>query len=284
MSPEAHVDLGCLRDNVREYHEKAPVPIRAHIKGHRTVEIARLQMAAGACGIAVTRVSGTSAYLDAGIGDVVVAWPWRDPALLGRFAALATRCRLSFHVDAAETIPLLGEAAARHGVTLGVRVQADAPYPMAIARLAAATPGLTLDGVTGYEPAGATRAHAERLVELAEGIRRAGLPCPVVALGGTTAADVVVPGITELGAGAYALRDAGLAALGWCALGSVAISVADPDLLEGCGQPWHPEPYVRRGGRLLPTHVCPLILRVAALRTSTGERWTVLNGADGGQG
>jgi D-serine deaminase-like pyridoxal phosphate-dependent protein len=280
VSPEAYVDVGRLRENVREYHEAAPVPVRAHVKGHRTAEVARLQMAAGACGVAVTRVSGTSAYLDAGIGDVVVAWPWRDPALLDRFAALATRCRLSVHVDAAETVPVLSRAAARHGVTLGVRIQADAPGALTIARLAADSPGLTLDGVTGYQPI-TTKEDAERLVELAARVRRSGLPCPVVALGGTPSIDVVVPGITELGAGAYALRDAGLAALGWCGLDQVAISVTDPALLEGCGQPWHPEPYVRRGGALLPVHVCPLILRVAVLRTSTGERWTVLNGEDG---
>jgi D-serine deaminase-like pyridoxal phosphate-dependent protein len=119
-----------------------------------------------------------------------------------------------------------------------------------------------------------------RLVALAEEVRGVGLSCPVVAFGGTPVVDALVPGVTELGAGAYALGDAGLAALGVMPLDRVAISVADAALLDGCGQPWHPEPGARRGDRLVPAHVCPLVLRVPELRTTEGGRWRVLNQAD----
>ncbi len=275
------VDVRLAEENIADFHARAPVPVRAHVKGHRTVELARMQMAAGACGIAVTRVAGTEAYLDAGIDDVVVAWPWRDAALLDRFVALARRCRLSLHVDDPATVRTLSDAARRHDVTAGVRA-----LSAEVAFAAAELPGVRLDGVTGYyEPGPApalasARDQALRVVALAEEVRGRGLACPVVAFGGTPVVDALVPGVTELGAGAYVLGDAGLAALGVMPLGRVAISVADAALLDGCGQPWHPEPGVRRGDRLVPAHVCPLVLRVPVLRTTKGERWRVLNGVD----
>lgn len=287
------VDVARVRKNIAAFHSRAAVPVRAHVKGHRTVEIARMQLEAGACGIAVTRPQLARPYVAAGFEDIVAAWPWRDPSVLDRFAGLAADCRLSVHVDDIETVEILSRAARRHGVRVGVRVQVDRTTDVeAIARAVESTRELTLDGVVGYqallsaedalERSASAREQAQQLVESADRLRSGGLPCPVVAFGGTPSVDALVPGITELGAGAYPLGDAGLVALGLHELDDIAVTVdpADAELMADCGQPWHPQPWVGRGDELVPSHICPLVLRVPLLHTSTGESWTVLGRED----
>jgi D-serine deaminase-like pyridoxal phosphate-dependent protein len=296
-----HVDLGRALANIARFHVRAAeraLPVRAHVKGHRTVELALEQMRAGACGIAVTRVAGTAAYIQAGIRDVVVAWPWREPALLGEFVAFAAQCRLSVHVDRPETVASLDRLAAARGARVGVRIQvgdgrqavADVPWPWieAIADEIVEARHLTLDGITHYRAittpaealhrtALASRA-ARDLAALADRLRCNGFSAEVVALGGTTTIDADLEGVTEIGAGAYALGDAGLARMGICDLDDVAVSVpaSAAHLLDGCERPWCTAPGLRLGDRLIPTHVCQLVLNATVLDCSTGERWAVI--------
>src|SRR5690606_37856877 len=123
------------------------------------------------------------------------------------------------HVDRPETITGLGAAAVERGVEVRVRIDlrhASAEAVPALGKLAADTPGVRLDGVTGYSPLetteqlrdreGVGRRYAEQVVAAAEQLRDAGLDCPVVSIGGTPTAlgAASVPGVTELCAGAYA--------------------------------------------------------------------------------
>ncbi|MFE3586343.1 hypothetical protein ACFXOY_02345 [Streptomyces niveus] len=43
-----HVDTTRIAANIAAFHARAAIPVRAHINGHRTLEIARLQQEAGA--------------------------------------------------------------------------------------------------------------------------------------------------------------------------------------------------------------------------------------------
>ncbi|WP_084955474.1 alanine racemase [Thermoactinospora rubra] len=281
MSARVTVDLGRTRANIRRFHAaaaEAGVAVRAHTKAHRTIELSRLQLEAGAVGVSVQTVNAGLALGDA--ADVVLSWPWREEWRRPLYARAAAELRsFAVHVDDAETVAGVASTAARHGVEIGLRIDlrhtpADAVLPLA--RLIEKTPGVRLDGVSGYS-APATwediedrveygRRHAVRLVEVAEAIRAEGIPCPTVCAGGTptAAGALAVPGITEITAGAYATLDGGLAAAGYCGPADVAISVADAALLDGCAQPWDPETVaVRDGERLLPAHVCPLAKRLA---------------------
>ena len=115
-------------------------------------------------------------------------------------------------------------------MTIGVLVDVDvgqgrcgvAPgdAALALARLAGATPGLELRGVMGYEGhvqpireraarEAAARASMAALVDTADRLRAAGLPCDVVSAGGTGTFDISgrIAGVTEIQAGSYALMD-----------------------------------------------------------------------------
>mgnify|MGYP003350651239 CR=1 FL=1 len=97
---------------------------------------------------------------------------------------------------------------------------------LALARRVAATPGVRLRGVMGYEghlqPI-ADRAERERkasaamadLVATARLLKDNGLPCDIVSGGGTGTYDISgrIPGVTEIQAGSYVLMDTDYARL-----------------------------------------------------------------------
>lgn len=274
------VDSQLLDQNIQRFHQQVKAAgsvTRAHLKAHRTTELAVRQVAAGAVGVAVHSAQAAFDLAAAGVTDVVVAWPWQEPWRWPLYVAAARELEyFAVHVDTADTISGLGRRAAADGVQIGIRIDlrhTPATEVLALARLADATAGVRFDGVTGYEGpetpedivdfAALGQRHAERLVAVAESIRADGIDCPVVSAGGTPTAPgaLRVEGLTEIVAGAYATLDAGLAVAGACELKDVAISVAveRADLLTSCGQPWDPESVsVMVDGRLVPSHVCPL--------------------------
>ncbi|AUG76123.1 Alanine racemase domain protein [Kitasatospora sp. MMS16-BH015] len=307
----AYVDLERLDDNLRRFHRPAAaagVQVRAHVKGHRTVEIARRQIAAGARGIAVHHAREVERYADAGVRDIVVAHSWEDPWRWELFARLADRCELTVQVASRASALGFGRAAARRSVPIGVLLElpavGDGPADLpALAREVVDQPWLRLRGITGYARINSAAEaaarhtvgvdHATGLVAAAELLRSHGLPVATVCAGGTPTAGgaLVVAGVTEVCAGAYALQDAGLAAIGVCTEEQVAVSVADAAqaaaLVAECGYPWQAADDRARwsGERCLPGHVCPVVQRVRALRPTAArpgesEEWAVMASGD----
>ena len=315
------VDLDRLERNLTRFHGHAAargVAVRAHVKGHRTVEIAVRQQRAGARGIAVTQIAQARHYAAAGIADMVVAVPWTQEWRWRLAAGFARECRLSVHVDSVAAVRGYARAAESAGSVLGIRVQLGTADDMTttpdavllgLARAAAAEPALRLDGVTGYRAVNTVgeAPHADRIgrdaaryaVRIARMVRDDGLPCPQVAVGGTPTAfgAMAVPGVTEVCAGAYALADAGMAAMGFCTPDDVAVSavvddplLADP-VLAAYPYPWQtPADYEGLGGSvppgtpLTPPHICATLLRTGTVAAYENGRldgtWRVLNDPD----
>ncbi|MFJ4434528.1 alanine racemase [Streptomyces sp. NPDC088923] len=308
---EARLDLARLDRNLARLHGRAAargVHVRAHVKGHRTAEIARRQVAAGATGIAVTQLAQARAYVAAGIDDVVIAHPWPEPWRWELIGMLARHCRASTHVNSVAAVHGLADAAERADAVLGVRVQLGTGYDatatpdaelLDIARAVTARPALRLDGVTAYqalltaeaakEPAATGRSTAAYAVRTARLLRAAGLPCPTVTVGGTPTAGgaLSVPGVTEICSGAYALNDLGMVAVGACAPDDVALTltVTDPQrcgeaarLLDAHPYPWQsaPDPYrpasaVPPHRPLSPPHICAVTPGLAAMTVYADE-------------
>lgn len=263
----AYVDVDRLERNLTRFHALAAAhgpAVRAHVKAHRTVEIARRQLRAGARGIAVNQVAQARSYVAAGITDVVIAHPWRDPWRWRLIAELARDCRVAVHVDSLESVAGLSAAAASADSVVGIRVQLGTGDDITatpddtlldLARAAAAARSLSLDGITGYQALTTAesapdreavgRAAAEYAVRSAGLLRAHGIAFRTVAVGGTPTAEgaMAVEGVTEVCSGAYALQDAGMAAIGVCAPDDVAVSVtAEPGAgdaqLDAYPYPW----------------------------------------------
>src|SRR6185312_5403003 len=127
-TPALIVDLDAFERNVRtmaEFARKAGVRLRAHAKTHKSADIARIQIAHGACGICCQKTSEAEALVNAGITDVLVSNEVTNPKMIDRLARLCVKARVIVCVDDSGNIDDLSAAAKRHGVTLECLVEID---------------------------------------------------------------------------------------------------------------------------------------------------------------
>ncbi|GLU46227.1 alanine racemase [Nocardiopsis ansamitocini] len=219
------------------------IRLRPHAKTHKSVEVARRQLAAGAHGLTVATVAEAEVFADAGVDDLFIAYPlWVDAARGARLRAVAERVRLRVGIDSGEG----ARALARHaGGThpIEVLVEVDSGHhrtgvlPQEAGRVAeqAARAGLDVRGVFtfpghSYGPGHAVPAaddEARALHLAADALRARGVQCPVVSGGSTpTAAHDTDSGLTELRPGVYVFGDAQQWELGTCTAADIALTAA----------------------------------------------------------
>src|SRR5690349_9954491 len=81
-TPALLIDLDRLEANIQRYAEiasRAGVRLRPHIKTHKTLEIAAMQLRAGAGGITAAKLSEATVFAAAGVNDIFVAYPIIGP-------------------------------------------------------------------------------------------------------------------------------------------------------------------------------------------------------------
>lgn len=249
-TPALLVDLDQLSANVRRFAEMvAPTGarLRPHIKTHKTIEIARRQLEAGASGISCAKLGEAEVYVEAGLHDIFVAYPiiGREKAL--RAAQLAQRCHLIVGVENSIGARQLSEAAQRVGATLNVRVELDSGLQRtgsapenaaALCRQILDAPGLHLDGIFTFrgasfpgapthDPTELGRLEGEWMVAQAERLRAAGIPVQQVSAGSTptSVGAAGVPGVTEVRPGTYVFFDRMTCRLGTSQPGEIALSI-----------------------------------------------------------
>jgi D-serine deaminase-like pyridoxal phosphate-dependent protein len=249
-TPAVLVDLDVLERNVARMAERAHqhgVRLRPHAKTHKTLAIARLQLAAGAAGLSVAKTAEAEVFADAGFDDVFVAFPVVGQDKGRRLVRLAERIRLAVGCDSVEGARTLGDAFAAAGRVLEVMLKVDVGYhrvgvepdrAAAVAAQVAELPGLRLRGIfthAGHAYAGETPeavaavgAHEGKALALvAENVRAAGLALGEVSVGSTPTARhaMAVTGVTECRPGNYVFHDASQVALGSCRLEDCAMTV-----------------------------------------------------------
>lgn len=249
-TPALLVDLDLLSTNVRRFAEmaaRAGVRLRPHIKTHKTVEIARMQLEAGAGGITCAKLSEAEVYVKAGVSDIFVAYPVIGREKARRAVQLAQHCHLIVGVESATGVQQLSEAASEAGMTLSVRVELDsglkrtgiAPKEAeALCRQVLAAPGLRLDGIFTFrgasfpgaptrDPEELGRLEGEWMVAQAERLRAVGIPIQEVSVGSTptSAGAARVPGVTEVRPGTYVFFDRMTCRAGTSAPSEIALSI-----------------------------------------------------------
>lgn len=229
-TPALVVDLDRLDANIARwaaYARDAGVKLRPHGKTHKCVEIARRQLAAGACGLTLAKTGEAEVMARAGIGDIFLANEIVGAPKLPRLLALAREIRLRVGVDSVETAAPLADAAASNGVTVDVMLEVDtglgrcgvAPGEplLALARAVARSRGLRIAGIFTYRGyrAGAGleaegREEGEIMVREAERLRAAGFAIDEVSVGSTPTGRPAarVRGVTEIRPGTYVFNDA----------------------------------------------------------------------------
>jgi D-serine deaminase-like pyridoxal phosphate-dependent protein len=225
--PAARRNIGRMAAGIAERQSA----IRPHIKVHKSPDLSRLQIDAGAIGLSVATVWEAVVMAASGIDDLFVVNTVAGPLKLRALAELARERRILVAIDQVENAEAVAAAATAAGSEIGVLIEVDtgmdragvdapedaAPLAQAVARLA----GLRLEGVTGYEghcsmedDLGVRTALQGKamgtLLAARDAILGAGLPCPIVSAGGTRTwwLTASTPGVTEVQAGTYVVMDA----------------------------------------------------------------------------
>ena len=233
-TPALIVDLDIFEANMARMADEARrggIRLRPHGKTHKCAVIAMRQMALGAVGQCVQKVSEAEALVDGGVSDVLVCNEIVGQTKLRRLASLARRARIGVCADNPANIEELSVEAQSFGVELRVLVEIDAGVgrcgieagePAAkLAKLIDELPGLTFGGLQAYHGgAQHLRTLAERRTAIAgivdkvnqtrAALQHAGLPCLEVTGGGTgTYRLEMESGVyTELQCGSYIFMDA----------------------------------------------------------------------------
>lgn len=233
VTPALILDLPAARRNIERMAERMrglPAGLRPHIKVHKSPQLARMQLVAGAIGISVATVWEAIVMVRAGVRSVFVVNTVAGPEKLAALAALASEADVMLAVDDADNARALAAAARQAGSTLGVMIEVDTGMDragvdtvdeaVALGLRLAALDGVRVRGVTGYEghcsltPERQLRHDRQRaamglLVRVAEALRARGLDCSIVSAGGTATWEwtAAYPGVSEIQAGSYVVMD-----------------------------------------------------------------------------
>jgi D-serine deaminase-like pyridoxal phosphate-dependent protein len=233
-TPALLLDLDKAKRNIATMAAKfreLPADLRPHFKAHKSPQLARLQIEAGAIGVACATVWEAIVTAEVGIADVLIANQVVQPDKVRAAAELARSHRITVVVDDVRNAEQLSHAVVGAGAELellieldvgmgrcGVRSQEEA---LRLADRIAELPGLKLRGLQGYEghcmlePDRDLRivdaqAANQQVIDAFDVLAESGHPVEVISAGGTgthyiTGAN---PRIHEVQAGSYALMDA----------------------------------------------------------------------------
>lgn len=195
-TPALVVDLDAMDRNLQrmaDFARKHGTRLRPHAKMHKSAELARLQIQAGAVGVCVQKVAEAEALVAGGVTDVLITNEVVAVPKLRRVAALARRIqeqgRIGLCVDSAEGLRRLAAVVSEElaGTSLSVDVYLEidvgqhrcglppGPAAVALAREVLTCSGLRLAGLQAYQGAAqhlrSVQARREAIAVAADAVR-----------------------------------------------------------------------------------------------------------------
>jgi D-serine deaminase-like pyridoxal phosphate-dependent protein len=227
------VDIDLFEKNVKamaDYGKSAPINLRPHVKVHKSVDVARRQMALGAIGVTTATIAESELMSGAGIKGVL--WTKQPASYNNIVRAIALTRRdptFMFVVDDAIVADWVEQAAAAARVKCRVAVSVFAGMKrqgiengqpaVELAQKIAASKHMQLEGFMAYSgTASHTKGWAARrrqsendLTGVQESValaKKAGLPVNIVSGGSTGTYNMDKEfGLTELECGSYVFMD-----------------------------------------------------------------------------
>jgi len=258
-TPAMLVDLDIAEANIASmaaFARRAGLGLRPHVKTHKSLELARRQLAAEAAGLCVATVSEAEVFAGTGT-DLTLAYPVVGARKLERLASVCRAAQVTLVADSAAVIDGYRDVARQAGRPLAVLVEVDTGMRRAgapphavpeLTALVAKSDGLELAGILthaghAHDAAGqlgieqVARAEAKIMGDVRADLEQAGHEVRVVSAGSSltarylTAAD----GITEIRPGTYIYND--LRTLGcWsCTADQIAVTMAATVVSTGDG-------------------------------------------------
>jgi D-serine deaminase-like pyridoxal phosphate-dependent protein len=258
-TPCVLIDQQKLERNIDRMQDAASarqMRLRPHAKTHKSVDLARLQIARGAVGICCAKPGEAEVFAEAGIRDIRLPYPV-NPVSAGRILALLDRTHLSFIVDDLDVARRWADVMNAAGREVDVLVKVDvgfhrcgidpeaagaASFVVRVAELR----GLRFRGLLSHAGHAYNAASEEEITRIADTEARllstlrdrvadAGVPVEEISVGATPTARFSLrqEAVTELRPGNYVYYDRTQVALGsatWedCALTVLARVVSRP--------------------------------------------------------
>jgi D-serine deaminase-like pyridoxal phosphate-dependent protein len=239
-TPALCVDRDRLERNIATMQAAAKrfgIATRPHAKTHKSADIARMQLSAGAIGICTAKLGEAEALMAQGVERICMTTSNLSPAKIRR--AMQLRKKSAGFIQATDTeenARQLSAAAREAGVTadvvIDVAVGTRSGIPpdegaVALAKLVDTLPNLKLRGLLSYDGGAqhitgfATRkertlANIEPNVRVRESMKRAGLNTEIFSGGGTGTYNLqhLVPGFSDIQVGSYVFMDMQYLAIG----------------------------------------------------------------------
>lgn len=239
-TPVPVIDIDVMMNNLRRWQAAADqygVANRPHIKTHKLVPLARLQMDMGAKGITVQKLGEAEVMADAGITDMLLTFNVLGPRKVDRLAALARRTAIKVVADNRTVIDAVAQAGLKAGRDISVLVECDTgarrngvttpEEALALAKYIAQAPGVRFGGLMVY-PAIGGRAATDAFFATTRALCEAnGLPVETTSTGGSPDmwSNEGLANASEYRAGTYIYFDRSLVARGTCTLADCALTV-----------------------------------------------------------
>ena len=248
-TPALVVDLDRADANARRMGEGAAargVALRPHIKTHKSVALARLQLDTGSVGITVGTLGEAEVMAAGGIDEIFIGYPlWAEGPKAGRLRALHARTPLVVGVDSEAGADLLAVTVARGSTPLRVLVEIDSgarrsgvvsPEAAAAVARRARDAGLEVIGVFTHgghsyrSPDARATAAADEVRTLsaaADALRAEGFTLERISAGSTPTGVLAATGqVNEIRPGTYLLGDRQQVVLGSIPTDGIALVVA----------------------------------------------------------
>lgn len=245
-TPAVCIDLALMEQNIQRMASGLSdkgVAFRPHVKSHKSLTIARQQLAAGAVGLTTATIGEAEVFVNGGVEDILIAYPlWVTDAKAARLRALLDRARITVGVSSVEGAKNLGLLLGDTTLNVLVEIESgemrtgvtDPDAAVAVAD-AAASAGLSVKGAFthgGHSYAGASVAQSAAddetrvLLEAAAALSSASFKVETLSAGSTPTALLGSKGVTEERPGTFVFGDRQQVALGAHPATSVALYVA----------------------------------------------------------
>jgi len=234
-TPCMMVDLDLFEQNIRkmaDHSKSVGINVRPHVKVHKSVEVAKRQIALGAIGLTAATIAESELMSGSGLKGVL--WTKQPASQNNIYRAVALSRRdpsFMFVVDAPEVVDWVEEAAAASRVKCRVAVSVFASMPrqgieagqpaLALAQKISSSAHFSFEGYMAYSGTAAHtqgfEARCKRSSDDLAGVRetielskKCGLPVSIVSGGSTGTYNIDKNnGLTELEAGSYVFMDTG---------------------------------------------------------------------------
>ncbi len=248
-TPALLIDLDIMERNLRrvaEYTTTHGLRLRPHTKTHKVPDIGRKQLASGAVGLTVAKVSEAEVMLAAEPPDLLVAYPVVGRTKCERLMPIAQKTQVTVALDSLVAAQHLSEAARQAQVNIGVLAEVDAGLGrvgvapgqelIQLAQGIERLPGLSFEGIAFFPghiwpSADQGDTALEQLGQLIQSVladfQRAGIEVRVVSGGSTPTLfhSHKLPGLNEIRPGTYVYNDMNTVTSGECALEDCAVSI-----------------------------------------------------------